>query len=152
MPTRSQRPSLLRPSLFSVFWNLAVWGGWGLVLIAVFKVQGVMPGMPPAFWVIAALVLLGELRPVLTAKGADPQGTVTSTAFLLAILYLWGLWPAVLLQAGATLVSEWVKRKPPWKVFFNVGQYELIAPGRLGRHGPCRLPAGSRRSAGLHGA
>ena len=125
MPTRPQRPSLLRPSLFSLFWNLAVWGGWGLVVVAVIQVQDVMPGMPAAFWVIAVLVLLGELRPVLTAKGADPQGTVTSTAFLLAILYMWGLWPAVLLQAVATVVSERVKHKAPWRMFFNVGQYEL---------------------------
>ena len=48
-------------------------------------------------------MLLGELRPVRTAGSYDPQGTVTSTAFVFAILYLWGLWPALLLQAGVTV-------------------------------------------------
>ena len=53
MPTRPQRPSLLRPSLFSLFWHFSVWGGWGLVVVAVIQVQDVMGDMPAAFWVIA---------------------------------------------------------------------------------------------------
>ncbi len=117
------RPSLAGWSLFSVVWHLAVWGGWALVAVAAVKVQPLMGQMPPAFWVIAALVLLGELRPVRTSGSVDAQGIVTSTAFVFAILYLWGLWPALLLQAGVTVTSELVKRKPPWKLFFNVGQY-----------------------------
>jgi diguanylate cyclase (GGDEF)-like protein len=151
MPPRSKRPSLLSPSLFAVSWNGAVWAGWGLVLLAAYHVQNVIPGMPAAFWVIAALVIVGELRPVLTAKGADPQGTVTSTAFVLAILYLWGFWPAVLLQAGATLVAEWIKRKPPWKVFFNVGQYELTLLATWGVMALAGHPDGLRGER-LHGS
>ena len=61
----------------------------------------------------------------MTAGRFDPQGTVTSTAFVLAMLYLWGFWPAVLLQAGACVVSETVKKKESWKLFFNVGQYAI---------------------------
>ncbi len=125
MAGQPQRPSLGRWSLFSVTWHFAVWAGWALVFIAAFAVQPVMGEMPYGFWVIAALVLLGELSPVMTAGRYDPQGTVTSTAFVLAMLYLWGFWPAVLLQAGATVISETVKRKAAWKLFFNVGQYAL---------------------------
>jgi diguanylate cyclase (GGDEF)-like protein len=121
------RPSLARPSLFAATWHLSVWLGWSLVAVAAVKVQPLMGQMPTAFWVIAALVLLGELRPVRTAGGYDSQGTVTSTAFVFAILYLWGLWPALLLQAGVTVTSERVKRKAPWIMFFNVGQYVLSA-------------------------
>jgi diguanylate cyclase (GGDEF)-like protein len=121
----SVRPSLTRPSLFALVWHLSVWGGWALVAVAAAKVQPLMGLMPAAFWVIAALVLLGELRPVRTAGSYDAEGTVTSTAFVFAILYLWGLWPALLLQAVVTVTSELVKRKPPWKIFFNVGQYVL---------------------------
>ena len=121
----SARPSLARCSLFALTWHLSVWGGWALVALAAVKVQPVMGTMPAAFWVIALLVLLGELRPVRTAGTYDSQGTVTSTAFVFAILYLWGLWPALLLQAGVTITSELVKRKRTWIMFFNVGQYVL---------------------------
>jgi diguanylate cyclase (GGDEF)-like protein len=96
-----------------------------MVALAAWKVQAVMPHMPAAFWVIAALVLLGELRPVRTAGFFDPQGIVTSTAFVFAIMYLWGLWPAILLQAVATTASELAKHKRPLIMFFNVGQYVL---------------------------
>ena len=125
MGGKSARPSLTRPSLFAASWHLAVWGGWGLVAVAAVEVQSVMGGMPAAFWVIAVLVLLGELRPVRTAGSYGSEGTVTSTAFVFAILYLWGLWPALLLQAVVTVTSELVKRKRAWITFFNVGQYVL---------------------------
>jgi diguanylate cyclase (GGDEF)-like protein len=122
--SRPARPALNRFSLFAVTWHVAVWGGWLLVACSVVKIQPQIGSMPASFWVIAALVLLGELRPVRTAS-YDSQGTVTSTAFVFAILYLWGLWPALILQAGVTLTSELVKRKDPWILFFNVGQYAL---------------------------
>ncbi len=121
----AHRPSLARWSLFAVTWHFSVWVGWALVVVAAFAVQPIMGEMPYGFWVIAALVLLGELTPVMTAGRYDPQGTVTSTAFVLAMLYLWGFWPAVLLQAGACVISETVKRKDAWKLFFNVGQYAI---------------------------
>src|SRR5215831_9265138 len=127
MAAEQRRPSLRRWSLFACTWHVAVWGGWVLVAAAAVQVQPMMGRMPAAFWVIAALVLLGELRPVRTAGQYDDQGTVTSTAFVFAILYLWGLWPALLLQAGVTVTSELVKRKQPWIMFFNVGQYVLSA-------------------------
>jgi diguanylate cyclase (GGDEF)-like protein len=119
------RPSLLRPSLFMVDYHFAVVFGWLLVAAALWQVAQDVGAMPAAFWVLAAMVLLGEVRPVLTTTDYDPQGVVTSTAFVLAILYLWGLWPAIAFQAFATVVSEVVKRKEPWKVLFNVGQYTL---------------------------
>ncbi len=125
MDNSAKRPSLATWSLFSVTWHFSVWVGWALVLIAAFEVQPTMGQMPYGFWAIAALVLLGELAPVMTAGRYDPQGTVTSTAFVLAMLYLWGFWPAILLQAAACLVSETVKHKAAWKLFFNVGQYSL---------------------------
>jgi diguanylate cyclase (GGDEF)-like protein len=123
MAATSARPSLARWSMFAATWHVSVWLGWSLVCVSALKVQPIMGSMPVTFWVIAALVLLGELRPVRTAGTYDANGTVTSTAFVFAILYLWGLWPAVLLQAGVAVTSELVKRKKTWILFFNVGQY-----------------------------
>ena len=155
MGGHGQRPSLARWSLFSVTWHFSVWAGWALVVAAAFAVQPKMGAMPTGFWMIASLVLLGELLPVITAGNYDPQGTVTSTAFVLAMLYLWGFWPAVLLQAGATVISETVRRKEAWKLFFNVGQYALSlfaawgvmwlfgVQNGVGASGPDEIPLGA---------
>ena len=61
------RPSMSRLSLFALTWHFSVWVGWALVVVSAVKVQPVMGEMPASFWVVAALVLLGELRPVRTA-------------------------------------------------------------------------------------
>ncbi|HNL51612.1 MAG TPA: EAL domain-containing protein, partial [Actinomycetota bacterium] len=46
-----------------------------------------------------------------------------SLAFVFAAMYLWGLYPAVLLYAASIALSEILQRKPLWKLLFNVGQY-----------------------------
>ena len=129
MAASSRRPSLVRPSSFAFFWNLSVWAGGVLVVYAISQTVGALVHTPPsdakAFWGLAALVILGELWPVIAAGSSDPQGVVTSHAFVFAVLYLYGPWPAVALLAVGTLIAEARRRKPPWKWFFNVGQYTL---------------------------
>ncbi len=129
MAASSRRPSLVRPSGFAFFWNLSVWAGGLLVVFALAQTVSALAHTPPsdakAFWGLAALVILGELWPVIAAGSSDPQGVVTSHAFVFAVLYLYGPWPAITLLAVGTLISEARRRKPVWKWFFNVGQYTL---------------------------
>ncbi|MBW3659949.1 MAG: diguanylate cyclase, partial [Actinobacteria bacterium] len=123
---RQLRPPLVAPTLYSATWNLAVWGGTAVFGYAVLQAPPtVLPGLGPAFLLIAALLVIGELRPVLTAGNIDPQGVVTSQAFVFAILYLWGIWPAVIVQAVAAVVGEVSKGKTDWRLPFNAGQYVL---------------------------
>ena len=125
MGTR-ERPSLRRLSMFAVFWHLSVWGGWGLVLLCIcsLDLDGISLNQAPLL-MIAALAVIGELRPVIASDHAQSTGVPISSAFVFATLYLWGLVPAVILQAIAILLAEMLRRKEVWKVLFNVGQYVL---------------------------
>ncbi len=84
---------------------------------------GQLWAMGSPFALIAGLVLLAELRPVVTAGAYDAQGVTISTAFVFAILFYWGPWPALLVHGLGVLLGELAKRKPLWKVVFNTGQY-----------------------------
>ena len=102
-------------------WYLSIGIGGVLIVVSAARAGPVLSTLPAAFWAVAALVLLGQLRPVRVARENDSSaGTVTSTAFLFAILYAWGLWAAVLLAAVVTLTSELVRRGDLRTRAFNV--------------------------------
>jgi len=111
--------------------------GLGVALLALQlnAVSGTNLGlMGSAFVVVAALLLLGELRPLVTAGSPDANGVNISTAFVFALLLHWGLAVAVLMQAIATIVADAIRRKAPWRTAFNVAQYSLsygLAAGGL---------------------
>ncbi|MCZ3387060.1 MAG: diguanylate cyclase, partial [Actinomycetia bacterium] len=124
-PAPPEHANLLRPSMFAVGWWVSVVGGLALVGYALMQTLPVLDDASAAFWVIASLLLLFELSPVIVGSGYDSQGVATSDAFTFAILFLYGPWPAIALISCATLVSEMVKRKPLWKVPYNIGQFAL---------------------------
>ncbi len=120
------RPSLRTASLFTLFWYPSVILGWSLLVYAVHAVAVSslsVAGAPLAMTAVLLVVL--ELRPLVQGRGHDPQGVVMSTAFTCAILFLWGLWPAVVVISIASTAADVRARKVPWKVAFNVGQYNL---------------------------
>jgi diguanylate cyclase (GGDEF)-like protein len=119
------RPSLVRPSMFAAGWWISVVGGLALVAFAFRETLPLLPDAEAAFWMIAGLLILFELSPVIIGSGYDSQGIATSDAFVFATLYLYGPWPAIALISCATLVSETLKRKPVWKIPFNIGQFAL---------------------------
>ena len=91
--------------------------------------------MQPAFWSVCALLLLAELRPLLTAGARDPNGHLLTSAFVFALLLRYGLPAAVLVQAVATTAIDLSRRKAPWRIAFNVSQYAVswwAAAGALG--------------------
>jgi diguanylate cyclase (GGDEF)-like protein len=130
-------PSLRTPSLASVTWYVSVLGGWalfGTAIHAVFTASLTRAGGP--LLMTASLLLLLELLPLVQGRGHDPQGVVMSTAFVCAMLFMWGLWPAVVMVSVAAVSADMRARKPWWKVIFNAGQYNLsVAAGWL-----CMLP------------
>ena len=97
--------------------------------------------MGPAFVMAAALLVLGELRPLFTAGTRDKNGVATSTTFVFALLLHWGLGVAILMQAVATTVADRTNDKAWWRTGFNIAQYSLsygaaaAVLGAMGRTG-----------------
>ena len=121
-----ERPSLWRLSMFAVTWQISLWLGWGLILVAVLVFQRAdLSTVGYELTMVAALVIFGELRPVIASDTYAQAGVPISTAFVFATLYVWGFAPAVILQAVAVLLSEIIQRKDIWKLVFNVGQYVM---------------------------
>jgi len=87
------------------------------------RIDDVISPREGIFWVFAAFVVLGELRPIRVVGHA---GELTiSTTFILALLITYGTVTAVLVQALASLIADIVARKPLRRGLFNVAQYTL---------------------------
>jgi diguanylate cyclase (GGDEF)-like protein len=81
--------------------------------------------MGAAFVVCAVLVVVAELRPLVTTDAPDGSGVNISMAFVFALLVHWGLAPALLMQALATVIADAARRKAPWRTAFNIAQNGL---------------------------
>jgi len=123
---RQSEFSLRKVTLSSLVWYSCVLAGWTLLAVAVAKVittssvQLVAPLLMTAF-----LLVVLELLPLIQGRGHDPQGVVMSTAFTCAMLFVWGVWPAIIMIAVASTASDLRGRKNWWKVLFNPAQYTL---------------------------
>jgi diguanylate cyclase (GGDEF)-like protein len=79
----------------------------------------------PLFWLLAALIVIGELKPIITPGSTETTGATISTAFTFATMLYAGLPTALLLQAVATVASGALRRRALHRNIFNVGQYTL---------------------------
>jgi diguanylate cyclase (GGDEF)-like protein len=79
----------------------------------------------PLFWMLALLVICGELRPIITPGRSVPEAAAASITFTFAALLYWGLPAAALLQAVAVLIAGAVARRAPFRNAFNAAQYSL---------------------------
>jgi diguanylate cyclase (GGDEF)-like protein len=107
----------------------------------------------PLFWLIAALVVIGQLRPIVTPGRSSTDAPVASVTFTFAALLFWGFGVAVLLRAAATLAVGLAQRRAVHRSMFNAAQVTLAtgAAGLIlaatGIHptpGRPWLPAGAR--------
>lgn len=125
--------SLRRFSLSSFVWYSCVIVGWALLGIAVvkaFSTPTIHLAAPLAMTAVLLVVL--ELLPLIQGRGHDPEGVVTSTAFLCALLIVWGIWPALIMVSIASISSDLRAKKSWWKVLFNPAQYAVsVASGYL---------------------
>jgi diguanylate cyclase (GGDEF)-like protein len=150
------RPTFGRPSLFTLFWFPSVIVGMGLLVMALYQVSTAHLSTTGAPLIMTAVLLvLLELRPLVQGSGHDPQGVVMSTAFTMAILFLWGPWPAVLVVSIASLTADLRAHKAAWKCIFNIGQYNVsictawLVPALAGRTPSLDHPLGAASSGDL---
>ena len=82
-------------------------------------------GSASAFALLAVLLVAAELRPVVATGSYDPDGVTVSTAFVFAIVLIWGPAPAIVVQFFAISLREVLMRKQWWRIIFNAGQYAI---------------------------
>ena len=137
--------SLRTFTLSSVTWYASVPVGWALILLAIYRVAATVANVEQgaAFVMTAGLLIILELLPLVAGRGHDPQGVVMSTAFLCAMLFMWGVWPAIVCVGIASLAADLRAHKEWWKLLFNPAQYTIsVAAGYLPiyfLHGPVSL-------------
>jgi diguanylate cyclase (GGDEF)-like protein len=89
------------------------------------------PGQPaplvaqPLFWLLVALVLVGEIWPIITPGRSGQESPIASVTFSFAALIFWGLPVALLLRATSTLAVGLAERKAFKRSAFNSAQVTL---------------------------
>jgi diguanylate cyclase (GGDEF)-like protein len=141
--------TIRRASLSAAVWYLSVAVGWTLFAIGTANVvTAPLSRSGPQLAMTAALLVLLELLPLVQGRGHNPQGVVMSTAFVCAMLFLWGPWPAIIMLAFASLAADLRARKQWWKVLFNPAQYAVslgaayLVMAAIGQHPSLAHPLG----------
>jgi diguanylate cyclase (GGDEF)-like protein len=96
---------------------------WGLTRLGLAGLDQLLHN--PKFWVIAALVVAGEVRPIATPGKTGPEAPVVSLAFSFAALLFWGFGAAALLRIVSAALVGGVQRKAPHRIAFNAAQFTL---------------------------
>jgi diguanylate cyclase (GGDEF)-like protein len=99
-------------------------------ILAMLNLHGLLPrphGLVwhPLFWLLAALVLVGEIWPIITPGRSGTESPVASLTFSFAALIYWGLPVALLLRATSTLAVGLAERKSPRRSAFNAAEVTL---------------------------
>ena len=123
IPSTRPRFSLLpRDALGAYLGLVAIAGGLLLLFFSLHLHRGFFSSAPGEFWILAGMVLIGEL---LTVKVRGYDEVPSSTPFAYALLMGFGTIPAVLIQAAASLLAEGKDRKSVLEVGFRIGQQAL---------------------------
>jgi diguanylate cyclase (GGDEF)-like protein len=83
----------------------------------------------PLFWVLAAMVVLGDIWPIVTPGRSAVEAPRASIMFSMAALIVWGLPVAVLLRATSMLAVCLAQRKAVHRAAFNAALVTLSLAG-----------------------
>jgi diguanylate cyclase (GGDEF)-like protein len=111
------------PRIGSPLWLHMAWVTVAGAVALVFSMRWVMHLSHlvghPLFWVVAAMVLLGELWPIVTPGRSRLEAPVASVTFSFAALIAWGLPVALLLRSISTVAAHLVRRQSLHRAAFN---------------------------------
>jgi diguanylate cyclase (GGDEF)-like protein len=79
----------------------------------------------PLFWVLAVMIVLGEIWPIMTPGRPSTEGPIASITFSFAALIAWGLPVAVLLWFSSTVITGLAQRKALHRSAFNAAASTL---------------------------
>jgi diguanylate cyclase (GGDEF)-like protein len=116
---------------FTVYLRLVTAAGFAVLLgLALTGVSDIGP-LDAEFWVLAVLVLLGELFPI-QVHGQVGEETF-STPFAFALLLVYGVPEVVVVQVLSSLVADLIRRRPIDRIVFNLAQLALswVAAGAV---------------------
>jgi diguanylate cyclase (GGDEF)-like protein len=71
------------------------------------------------FWVLAAMLLLGEIWPIGNPSRSDLKAPSASVTFSFAILLAWGLPVAVLLRVVSTVLASFGRGRSPYRTAYH---------------------------------
>jgi len=96
---------------------------WALVSISSADLRTL--AADPRWWMLALLVVCGELRPIVTPGKSVADAAAASITFSFAALIYWGLPAAAILQAAAAVIAGTVARRASFRNAFNAAQYAI---------------------------
>ncbi|MGH8876310.1 MAG: putative bifunctional diguanylate cyclase/phosphodiesterase, partial [Stackebrandtia sp.] len=104
--------------------------------------------VPTAVWLLAALAIGVELRPLLPPGARYSQAAMISLSFIMALLLMWGYLPALIVQTVVAVLIFGQLRATAWRICFNAAQFAMsltaahlvllafgVSPGNLSNKG-----------------
>jgi signal transduction histidine kinase len=79
----------------------------------------------PEFWLLAAGVIAGEFIRIRVPHRKETVTVTIGDPFTLALLFTFGLGPAILVKTIASVTDDVFRRQVWWKLLFNVGQFSM---------------------------
>lgn len=103
----------------------------GLTLFILLVVNGSRPLLVGTihFWLLALAVVTGEFVGIKVPHREETLTVTLGDPFTLALLFSYGLVPAMIVKMAASLLEDANRRQPWWKAAFNMGQYALSLAG-----------------------
>jgi len=79
----------------------------------------------PVFWVFAACVLAGELMPIKIPRQKEVIWVTVSGMFAFSLIVTFGIAGALVALVPASIIDDFISKKPLWRWGFNAGVYTL---------------------------
>ena len=123
---RNQLPARA-PAAFVAYLSVVVTIGVGVLAWVLAAMDGSLVDVAalPGFWIVLALVVVGEVRPLFVPGVDDPGGVAISTPFAFAALLAFGLPSAALMHVAGSVATGLLRRQAWWRTAFNAAQYTL---------------------------